>query len=85
MMYADPAVAGGGDSKLNYIYMGWGWGSLGLKCWVDWWAVLVIFVLSECFWNAPAVLLVLPTFDVTGSLVSPLHQVVYPSGFMVPP
>ena len=37
----------------------------------------VIFVLHECIWNAPAVLLVLPAFDDTGSLGSPPCQVVY--------
>ena len=30
----------------------------------------VILVLRECIWNAPAVSLVLPTFDDTGSLGS---------------
>ena len=29
----------------------------------------VIFVLSECIWNAPAVSLILPAFDDTGSLI----------------
>ena len=41
----------------------------------------VIFVLCEGIWNAPAVLLLLPAFDDTGSL----GQVVYPPGSMVPP
>ena len=40
----------------------------------------VIFVLRECIWNVPAVSLVLPTLEDTGSLGSPLRQVVYPSG-----
>ena len=43
----------------------------------------VILVLRECIWNAPAISLVLPTFDVTGSLGS-LRQVVYPPGSMIP-
>ena len=38
----------------------------------------VILVLRECVWNAPAVLVVLPAFDDTGSLGSPQRQVVYP-------
>ena len=38
----------------------------------------VILALNECIWNAPAVLLVHPDFDDSGSLGSPLHQVVYP-------
>ena len=44
----------------------------------------VILVLRERIWNVLAVSLVLPTFDDTGSLGSPPHQVVYPSGSMVP-
>ena len=43
----------------------------------------VILVLCECIWNAPAVSLVLPTFDGTGSLDSPLRKVVYSPGSMV--
>ena len=39
----------------------------------------VILVLRECFWNAAAVSLVLPTFNDTGSLGSP-RQVVYSPG-----
>ena len=45
----------------------------------------VYLVLRECIWNAPAVSLVLTTFDDTGSLGSPPRQVVYPPGSMVPP
>ena len=45
----------------------------------------VILVLRECIWNAPAVSLVLPAFDDTGSLGSPPRQVVYPLVSMVPP
>ena len=45
----------------------------------------VLIVLRECFWNAPAVSLVLPTFDFTGSLGSPPRQVVYSPGSIVPP
>ena len=41
---------------------------------------LVILVLCERIWNAEAVSLVLPTFDDTDSLGSPLHRVVYPYG-----
>ena len=41
--------------------------------------VHVILVLCECIWNEPAVSLVLPTFDDTGSLGSP-RRVVYPRG-----
>ena len=33
----------------------------------------VILVLRECIWNAPAVSLVFPTFDFTGSLYYPPH------------
>ena len=40
--------------------------------------------LRKCIWNVPVVSLVLQTFDNTGSLGSPLHQVVYPPGYMVP-
>ena len=46
---------------------------------------LVILVLRECIWNASKVSLVLLVFDVTGSLGSPLRQVVYPPISMVPP
>ena len=42
--------------------------------------VRVILVLRECTWIAPAVSLVLPAFDDTGSLGSPPRQVVYPPG-----
>ena len=45
----------------------------------------VILVLRECIWNAPAVPLVLPTFDDTVSLGSPPRHVVYPPGSMVSP
>ena len=40
-----------------------------------------ILVLRECIWNAPAVTLILPSFDDTGSLGSPARRVVYPRGF----
>ena len=46
---------------------------------------LVILVLRECIWNAPADSLFLPAFDDTGFLVSPPRQVVYPPGSMAPP
>ena len=38
----------------------------------------VIHVLRECIWNAPAFSLVLPAFENTGSLGSPLRQRDYP-------
>ena len=40
----------------------------------------VIPVLHEWFCSAPAVSLVLPVFDVNGSLGSPLRRVIYPPG-----
>ena len=46
---------------------------------------LVILVLRECIWNAPAVSLILPAFDDTGSMGSPPHQVIYPPVRLVPP
>ena len=64
----------------------WGKGESGFTCWGGLEAhAFVILVLCECIWNAPSILLVLPTFDNTSSLGSPLHQVVYPAGSMVPP
>ena len=45
----------------------------------------VILILYECIWNEPAVSLVLPAFDDTGSLDSPPRQVVYSPGSMLPP
>ena len=45
----------------------------------------VIHVLRECIWNAPAVSLVLPVFDDTGSLGYPPRQVVCPPDPIVPP
>ena len=47
--------------------------------------VCVILVLRGFFWNAPAVFLVLPAFDDTGSLGSPPSQMVYLPGSIVPP
>ena len=44
----------------------------------------VILVLRECIWNAPAVSLVLPAFDDTGSLGFPPRHVIYPHDYMVP-
>ena len=38
----------------------------------------VILVLCECIWNVPAVSLVLPAFDNTGSLGSPPSDVLSP-------
>ena len=43
----------------------------------------VILVLRGYIRNALAVSLVLPTFDETGSLGSPMRQVVYPPSSMV--
>ena len=58
----------------------------GLKFWrVRGGRARFILVLRECIWNAPAILLVLLTFDDTGSLGSLPHQVVYIPGSMVPP
>ena len=47
----------------------------------------IILVLCEYtrIWNAPVVSLVLITFNDTGSLGSPLRQLVYPPSSMVPP
>ena len=45
----------------------------------------VFLALCECIWNAPMILLVLPTFGNAGSLGSPPCQVVYPPGSMFPP
>ena len=60
------------------IYI-WGRGSLGSICGEGQGArTLIILVLRECIRNAPAVSLVLPAFDDTGSMGSPLRQVVYP-------
>ena len=63
---------GWGDSELNC------WGSQGSR-------TRVILVLREYIRDAPAVLLVLPPFDDTGSMGSPLRQMVSPPGSMVPP
>ena len=40
----------------------------------------VILVLRECIWNAPAVSLVLPAYDDTGSLGFPRRQALYSPG-----
>ena len=40
----------------------------------------VVHVLHECIWNDPAVSLVLPAFDNTGSLGFPPRQVLFPPG-----
>ena len=45
----------------------------------------VILVLCECISDAPAVSLVFPAFDDTGSLGYPPRMVVYPHGCTVPP
>ena len=58
-----------------------GWGESGFNCWgVGGGRARVILVLRECIRNAPAVPLVLPPFDNTGSLGFPPRQVVYPPG-----
>ena len=44
----------------------------------------VALVLRQCIRNVPAVSLVFPTFDDSGSLGNPLRQGVYPLGSMVP-
>ena len=45
----------------------------------------IFLVLCECIWYASAILLVLPTFDDTGSWGSLPHEVVYPPDSMVRP
>ena len=71
--------------RLIYIYIT-GVGECGFNCWgVRGARARVILVLHECIWNTPAVLLVLPTFDDTGSLGSPPRQMVLPPGSMIPP
>ena len=63
-------------------------GSLGLIVGALGARARVILVLSECIGNAPAVSLVLPHFDDTGSLCYPAGGVVYPRGFhrgLLPP
>ena len=52
----------------------WGGGSLGSIVGGSGARARVILVLRECIWNAPAMSLVLPAFDDTGSLGSPLRQ-----------
>ena len=51
------------------------------ESWFNYWGLrgsaLVILVLRECILNAPAIALVLPTFDDAGSLGSPPRQAVY--------
>ena len=70
--------------KLQYIYCGVGevWFQLlgGQEA-----CAHVILVLREYILNGPTVSLVLPAFEDTGSLGSPLRQVVYLLGSMVPP
>ena len=62
-----------------------GWGESGFNFWGGQGAqAVVILVLCECIWNAPAASFVLPAFDDTGSLGSP-RQVVYPPACIVPP
>ena len=73
-------------SLIIYIYIYMEWESLGsIVVGPGGKSTHVILVLSEYIWNAPVVLVSLPAFDDTVSLDSPLHQVVYPPGSMVPP
>ena len=77
MMRADLAVVGGGDCLINYIYI-YGVGGVWVQLLGGQGArTVVILVLRECIWNAPAFSLVLPVFDNNGSLGSPPRQVVY--------
>ena len=56
-----------------------GWGESRFNCWdVRGAHARVILVLGECIWNEPAVSLVFPAFDDSGTLGSPPRQVVYP-------
>ena len=71
-------------SLYPFLYI-WGGGSLGLLLEGQGACARVIFVLRECIWNAPAISLVLPTFDDSGSLGSHPRQGVYHPGFLVPP
>ena len=57
-----------------------GWGSLGSIVGCQGTCARVILVLREYTWNAPALSLVFPAFDDTGSFGSPPRQVVYPPG-----
>ena len=66
-----------------YLFI-WGGGSLGSIVGGLGDCTRVILVLCKCIWKAPAVSLVLPGFEDTGSLGSPPRQVVYPSSSMVP-
>ena len=66
---------------LLYIYL-YGWGEFGFNCWgCQGTRARVILVLRECTWNAPAVSLVLPSFDDIGPLGFPPRWVVYPHSF----
>ena len=62
-----------------------GWRSLGSIVGGSRACALVILILRECIWNAPAVSLVHPPFDDTASLGSPPRQVGYPPGSLVSP
>ena len=57
-----------------------GWGEPGFNCWGQGVRPSVILVLRECIGNAPAVSLVFPAFDDTGSLGFLPRRVVYHSG-----
>ena len=57
-----------------------GVGEPGFKCWGVRGLGLVLFVLCDYIWNAPAILLLLLAFDYTGSLGYLPRRVVYPSG-----
>ena len=65
-----------GGVGVEILNSGWGGGSLGSIFGMS--RARVILVLRECIWNAPAVSLVLPVFDDTGSLGSPPRQLVSP-------
>ena len=58
---------------IKYIYMGWG--EAGFNCWGVRGPELILFLF---YVNEPAVSLILPAFDDTGSLDFPPRQVVYP-------
>ena len=68
------------NNKHTHTHRYMGWGSLGQLMGVQGSRVCVILVLHEYILNAPAISLVLPTFDNTGSLGFPPRQVVYPPG-----
>ena len=54
-------------------------GESGFNCWEVKRPAVVLFLLRECICNAPAVSVVLPAYDHTGSLGSSPRHVVYPT------